>query len=309
VSDAQRRPGVLLRVVRLTLLLGVVMLALRVGGCAERLFYVPTREPTPVPREFDGARLVRFESRDGTKLCGWFIPAQRGVSDPNVHDAATARTDRAPTVLHVHGNAGNMNGHIGFTEYLPYEGFNLFLFDYRGYGESEGTASRRGPLTEDASAALDAMLAQPEVDPSRAALFGQSLGGAIAVNLMAQRDEFRCAVLESPFASWRLAAATALSGGEPGWVSRSLAWLLIDDANRPVDSITSIDVPILIVHGDADRIVPVLHGRLLRDAAPERVTLIEFKGGDHNTLCDTHPESRRMSVEFLRKHLGVTAAK
>ena len=147
-------------------------------------------------------------------------------------------------------------------------------------------------------------MAQPEVDAARVALFGQSLGGAIGVNLLARKAVFRCGVLESPFASWRLAAATALGGGEPGVFARGLAWLLIHDRDRPTDAIAQVRVPILIVHGDADRVVPIVHGRLLRDAAPDRVTLLEFSGGDHNTLADTHPESRRAVIDFLRRHLS-----
>lgn len=276
-------------------MLVVLMLVLRVSGCAERLFYHPVREPTPAPAAAPGARVVRFDSRDGTRLCGWFIPA---VEAPR----------GAPAVLFVHGNAGNLNMHYGFVETLPRRGFGLFLFDYRGYGESEGRATARGPLIDDARAALDAMLAQPEVDPARIAVFGQSLGGAIALRAFREPGPIRSMVLESPFASWRLAAATALGGASPGAVSRALAALLISDDERPDEAISALDIPILIIHGDADRVVPVVHGRRLRDAAPSRVTLVEFSGGEHNSLRETHPEADRTVIEFLHRTLGTENA-
>lgn len=284
------------RVLRLTAVTVAVILALRVGGCTDRLFFVPTREATPPPAEFAGARAVRFESSDRTPLCGWFIPAQTGAG-------GAGKALRAPTVLHLHGNAGSMVSHIGFTHWLPGEGFNLFMIDYRGYGESGGSATSRQALLADASAGLDALLRQPEVDPARVGLFAQSLGGAIGVTLMSRRPEIRAAVLESPFASWRLAAATAIGGSDPNWFVRALAALVIGDDERPMDAMATVRAPVLIIHGAADTIVPILHGRLLRDAAPDRVELLEFSGGEHNSLQETHPEARRAVRDFFRRAL------
>ena len=105
---------------RRLLLLAVLVLILRVTGCMESLFYHPTAGPTPPPA---GAELVTFPSRDGTRLCGWFIPAA-----PN---RQASRDSKAPTILHVHGNAGNIADHVWFTEYLPAAGFNVFIFPGR----------------------------------------------------------------------------------------------------------------------------------------------------------------------------------
>jgi len=291
------------RIVRWTLLAAVVMLMLRVSGCAERLFYHPIREATPAPTGAPGSRVVRFESADGTKLCGWFVPASSAPSAPALNDAERVGNG-APSLFFVHGNAGNMNWHYGFVEELPRLGFNLFLFDYRGYGESEGSAWSRGPLIDDTRAAFEAMLEQQEVDASRVGMFAQSLGAALALNAIRDSDPVRVAVLESPFASWRLAAATAIGGNSPGPIARGLSAALIADDRRPDEAIRSLRFPVLVIHGDADRIVPVVHGRLLRDAASDRVTLVEFAGGDHNTLRDTHPEATRRMIEFLRRHLA-----
>lgn len=271
-----------------------------VSGCMERLFYLPTREATPAPTWLSpGAEVVRFESSDGTRLTGWWVPAH-GVDSRG-----------AATVLHVHGNAGSMEGHVAFVDHLPGAGFNVFLFDYRGYGESEGTPRSRGPLVEDAKAALQTLRAREDIDTSRIALYGVSLGGAIAVLVaaddVASGGDLRALVLESPFASWRDVAASALGGDPPAFWARWLAALLIKDRTpgltTPVEAIAGIDCPILILHGDADGIVPISHGRRLAAAAP-RATLIEFPGGDHNTLQSTHPEARVRMIEFLRDALA-----
>ena len=265
---------------------------LNLTGCAERLFYVPTREPTPPPallsRGGPPVESVWFESSDGTGLRGWFLPAK----DRPSRDALT--------VVHIHGNAGSLLGHIAFSAHLPSAGFNLFIFDYRGYGESEGAAITRGPLIEDAKAAVRTVRARPDVDPSRVALYGHSLGGGIALNVLADDPTLLGAVLESPISSWRDAAATVIGGDPPSWWARWLAFWMIPDGKRPLDAIARIQQPILIVHGDSDRIVSVGHGRRLAEAGPT-VRLVELPGGDHNTLQETHPETVELMHEFLRE--------
>jgi dipeptidyl aminopeptidase/acylaminoacyl peptidase len=278
-----------------TILLGLLAIGW-ITGCMERMFYHPEAGPTPLPAQLHraGAEAVGFRSADGTELFGWFIPARGG----------TATGTLAPTILHAHGNAGNITSHIYFTEHLPDAGFNLFIFDYRGYGESGGRASKRGPLIRDTEAALDALLARPDIDPGRIGLYGQSLGGSIGINVMARRREIRAAVLESPFCGWREISAEVLAGDEPGWFARSLAAILIGNSHRPLDAIAAIDRPVLILHGDADRIIPISHGRRLKQAGGGNVQLIELPGGDHNTLRDSHPEIESLTVEFFRSNLA-----
>jgi uncharacterized protein len=289
---------------RRALVLVGLLLILRLSGCMEHLFYHPTAGPTPAPN-LPGAELVTFQSRDGTKLCGWFIPAPAGAN------AIADGGSRAATILHAHGNAGNINDHIWFTEFLlqaPPLGFNLFIFDYRGYGQSEGSARTRGPLIADMHAALDYLLTRGDVHPQRLGMYGQSLGGSIGLNVMAERKEIRCAVIESAFTSWRDMAACAVGGsGQPAWWCQSLAWMLIPDTHRADRAIARITAesnrPILIVHGDADTIIPVTHGRQLKAAGGDNVQLIEYPGGNHNTLRETHPEMERTVIEFFRAHL------
>lgn len=295
-------------------LLALTLLGVSLSGCAERLFYHPVHQTTPAPTEvIPHAEKVFFSSGDGTRLCGWFLPS------------TTCPAREAATVVHLHGNAGSMLGHRFFVDWLPAHGFNVFMFDYRGYGESEGAAHTREDLVADARAALAAVRARPDIDPARVAVFAQSLGGAIAAvvagleaaeeQAVVEQDEtqthgaqvpgLRALVLESPFASWRDVAANAVGGDPPNIVGRFLAWLLIrdevDGVPRPEDAIALVECPVLIVHGDADSIVPVSHGRRLAAAAKQGV-LVEFNGGEHNSLQDDHPRARQVILEFLREH-------
>jgi hypothetical protein len=288
-----------IRAGRITAAAGFVLVTLRLAGCMERLFYLPTVGPTPPPPAFPRTEVVRFVSADGTPLVGWFIPAEGGVSG-----AAGGAATLAPTILHVHGNAGNVEGHLWFSEFLPRAGFNLFLFDYRGYGESGGRPRRRDDLIADTHAALDALLARRDVDPARVGVFGQSLGGAVAINVMEARKEIRCAVIVSAFASWRSIAADALSPrSAAGPVARGLAALCIGDHSAPVDAIARIDRPILLVHGTADEIIPIHHSRRLA-AAARSARLVELPGGGHNDIRDTNPEFDALVVRFLAEELA-----
>jgi dipeptidyl aminopeptidase/acylaminoacyl peptidase len=278
-------------VLRWCVILPAIVAVFWVTGCMERLFYYPAAGPTPLPPGFAGAESVWFDSADGTRLYGWFIPAQDGT-DPGA----------AATIIHAHGNAGNLLDHFYFSEFFPAAGFNLFIFDYRGYGQSEGAARKREDLIADTEAALDATLAREDVDDRRIGLFGHSLGGAIGLNVMAARPEIRAAVITAAFTSWREMAASAVVHGDPGPISTALAAVFIKDHCRPIDAIARIDRPILILHGDADPIVPVGHGRRLAEAGPT-AELVVLPGGGHNDLRDTHRQAETAAIDFFRRHL------
>ncbi len=265
-------------------------------GCMERLFYYPQRGPTPLSFAPPGTEAVDFNSADGTKLHGWFIPANAA--------AAIEQRREHPTILHVHGNAGNIVSHAWFTEHLPRAGFNVFIFDFRGYGQSEGSATRREGLIADTHAAIDHLLSRADVDPKRLGVYGQSLGGAIALNVMADRSEIRAAVLESAFTSWREVAASALGGDPPLFLGSWMAAVCIRDTHRPIDAMARIDRPSLLLHGDADSIVPVSHARRLADASAGQARLVVLTGGAHNSLRDSHPEVDRLMIDFFATHLG-----
>lgn len=267
---------------RLTVLGLVAILIMKLTGCMERLYYMPFGAPPPAPA---GAEDVYFNAPDGTRLHGWFAPA-RG-------------TPRG-TILAVHGNAGNVESHWGFVSFLPDAGFNLLLFDYRGYGHSDAGRLRREHLRSDTEAALDYLLQRPEAKDSQVGIYAQSLGATFGLAVAADRPEVRSIVIVSAFTTWREAAAAALGGGEPGPLSR-FASRLIPQGMDPIDLIPNLgDRPVLIIHGRRDEIIPVAQGEALAAAGnPGCITLRTPDNADHNSIDILDPEFRTSIVEFL----------
>jgi fermentation-respiration switch protein FrsA (DUF1100 family) len=247
--------------VRLLVALAAV---LALTGCVQSAFYQPDRVLYDTPRRL-GLKFeqVVFPSKDGTRLAGWFIPA-RGYADPR----------RAKgTVIHFHGNAQNMSAHWQFVDWLPERGYNLFVFDYRGYGASEGSPEPKG-VFEDSNAALNYLRARPDVDAARLLVFGQSLGGnnAIAVVGSGNRDGVKAVAIEATFFSYSAIASDKLIG----------AGVLADDtysAERFVAALSPL--PLLLLHGTADPVIPYAHAERLFAKAAEPKRLIRIEGARH----------------------------
>ncbi len=255
-------------------------------------FYYPNRHcygsPSDHALRFED---VSFTTRDGLRLSGWFFPA------------CPTPGENAPrgTVLHLHGNAGNMSGHFQHVAWLPAEGWNVLCFDYRGYGESKGGVSREGTVA-DAHAALDYLLGRPDVDPNRITAFGQSLGGAIGIVLAAERQEIRALATDGAFDNYRRVAS---------WHIRHSPWLLpiawwvphvlMTNGYDPINYVGRIAPrPIFIIHGTADAIVPVHMASKLYNAANEPKKLWLVEGADHYDPLRNHDAAGHIKlVEFF----------
>lgn len=265
------------------MILLILLTASGVTGCMERLFFVPIGVPPAPPQ---GVEEVWFESSDGVRLHGWFMPAGwplKGAEPPGV---------RHPTILSVHGNAGNVADHLGFFEAVPRAGFNILLFDYRSYGKSERGRLRRNSVVKDVEGALDYLLTRPDVDGQRVGLWAQSLGATFGLDVMRRRSEIRSAVVTSAFTSWQEIAATVVVGESPGGMWRWLAARLVPVGMDPVDLITQVGGrPVMLVHGTEDEIVPFSHSqRLLTAAGPgANVSLRPVVGAHHNDIADFDP--------------------
>jgi fermentation-respiration switch protein FrsA (DUF1100 family) len=267
-------------------LFGLALLALGLAGCTGIVFQ-PMRELVLTPDEIGLAyREVRFTTADGVRLDGWFLPA---------------RAPRQGSVLFLHGNAENISTHIASVAWLPAAGFDVFLFDYRGYGSSAGEPSLGG-LELDFAAALRTLLAMPEAEPERIVVFGQSLGAAVAITGLAEspdKSKVRALVVEGAYTSLRALAREKLAGF---WLTWPLQWplgLTIDDRYRPIDAIGKLaPLPVLIIQGEADQVVPAHHGIALFEAAREPKQLWLLPGTGH-IQAFTRPENRRRLSEYL----------
>ncbi|HOA73346.1 MAG TPA: alpha/beta hydrolase [Phycisphaerae bacterium] len=260
-------------------------------------FYYPNRHVYGKPEQMGLAyERVTFAAKDGPRLDGWFFPA-------------AANADESPpgpakgTVLHLHGNAGNMSGHFQHVAWLPAAGWNVLCFDYRGYGRSEGTVTREGTL-RDAHAALDYLLARPDVDDHSIVAFGQSLGGAIGIVLAAERQEIRALATDGAFDSYRRIASCHIHRNP---LLLCIAWwvpsVLMSNGHDPINAIGRIAPrPVLIIHGTADNIVPVEMAERLFHAAGEPRDLWLVDGADHYAPLREHgDEGRARLLAFFEK--------
>jgi uncharacterized protein len=223
-----------------------------------RMMYFPSGDvPMPAEVGLPGAENVTFRTADGLMLSGWFVRA----SQPG-----------ATTVLVFNGNAGNRSYRADIARRLSAEGMAVLLFDYRGYGGNSGSPTEQG-LALDARAARDYVLTRPDVDASRIAYFGESLGSGVAVRLAVEHAP-RALILRSPFTSF-----VDVGRVHYGWLP---VGLLMRDRYPSLDRIKQIRSPLMIIAGSRDAIVPVEQSRRLFDAANEPKRLVIIEGADHN---------------------------
>ena len=208
---------------------------------------------------------VIFRTEDGLNLHGWFVPGKKSSPDEDLH-----------TLLWFHGNAGNINHRLGnikmLHERVP---VNVFIIDYRQYGRSEGKISEKGTYI-DAGAALAHLHSRKEINQEKIIFFGRSLGSAVAVEL-ALNEKCRALILETPFTS-------ILEMGKKLYPFLPVS-LLLKTKYDSLAKIRNIKVPILVMHGDKDALVPFEHGKRLYDMANEPKEFYTIPGAGHN---DTH---------------------
>ncbi len=186
------------------------------------------------------------------------------------------------SVLHLHGNAANVSNHLPLVAWLPAAGFNVLMLDYRGFGRSEGRPTLDG-VVDDAAAALRYLRTRPGVDSGRLVVLGQSLGGATALRLLARDSEgVRLAVIEAAFASYRGIARDAAAQSVVLLPLVPVAAPALPPAkDDPVTALSTLRVPLLIVHGTADEVIPFRHGEQLAAAAPGGTQFIRVDGARH----------------------------
>ena len=276
-------------------LLIIVVLSLSLFGCSNAFFF-PYHEHVQTPERLGLAyEDVYFNASDDTRLHGWFLPAPGKALG---------------TILFLHGNAENVSTHIMSVRWLPARGFNMFLLDYRGYGSSAGKPTLAG-VQDDVESALKMLITRPDVDAGRIVVFGQSLGGAIAIYNVAHspyRRHIRALIVESAFSSHRRITREKLSGFWLTWPFQyPLSWT-VSDAYNPAEAVADVSpIPLLIIHGDQDPIVPSHHGQRLFELAREPKQLWMVPGAGHIQAFHKS-EYRDRFVTFLNDILSTAPA-
>src|ERR1051326_1358782 len=209
-----------------------------------------------------GAEDVWFNSNDGPRLNGWFF-------------ASHTKPERA-TMIFFHGNGGNISNVGWMAQRFANHGFNVLIFDYRGYGRSDGVATNESDLYADGDAAVAFVMTNKGIRAEQIVLYGQSLGTAIVADV-ASRRTFGAVVLESGFSSASSVASSALP-----WLPRFLHFL---GKNRfeSARKLNSVKAPILIAHGDPDGTIPTSEAQLLYAAANEPKKLLIVPGAGHRS--------------------------
>lgn len=203
-------------------------------------------------------RAVELRTGDGERLHGWWV--QR-------------RAAGLGSLLLCHGNAGNVGDRVAHADVLTRVGFDVLLFDYRGYGSSSGRPDEQGTY-RDACAALRWLLDRPDVDPGRVLYLGESLGGAVALEL----------ALEHPPAGLVLLSAFTSVRDMARIHNPLIPAAIVPDAYPSLRLIADLQAPLLVLHGEDDMIVPAEHAHALHAAAPEPKRLRIVPGVGHNDV-------------------------
>lgn len=218
---------------------------------------------------------VSFAAEDSTRLSAWFLPGKPG----------------AQVVLFCHGNAGNISHRLDSLAIFNQMGLSVLIFDYRGYGQSEGRTTEEGTY-QDARAAWDYLVNIRKIGPDRIIVFGRSLGGAVAAELAAERTP-KALILESTFTS----APDLGAGLYPYMPIRLLCRFSYDT----LAIIGRIKCPILIVHSKDDEMIDISHGRRLFDAATAQKEFLELRGGHNDGIFTSATVYREGLSAFVKK--------
>ncbi len=218
--------------------------------------YYPERvlsaDPGSIGLDFES---VSFETTDRVKLSGWFVPSESASG----------------VILFCHGNAGNISHRLESIQIFHRLGLDVFIFDYRGYGQSEGKPTEQGTY-KDAEAAWWYLIEERQVNPEELIVFGRSLGGGVA-SWLAQSYTPGVLILESTFTSLPDVATTVY----PYLPVR----LLLRFEYNTAEYLGGVNCPVLIVHSRDDEIMPFSHGCQLFEMAKEPRRFLEITG-THN---------------------------
>lgn len=266
VATGMNKNGKMLRAIALVLLLtftAYVTLCVYMWATQKSLIFEPTpllqSTPDRMGLEYTELHIPSGIGAERGDMDAWWIPAAHGDS---------------PTFLYLHGNDRNIASNLSHVQRLHDLGYNVLLVDYRGFGKSSGGQPSEAKVFEDAEATWHYLVEQGHIAPHRLFIYGHSLGGAIAIDLASHHPEAAGLIVESTFTSM-------LEMGELNYGYLPVSLLL----NQRFESLSKMDklkIPLLIIHGTWDNLVPVAMAKRLYAAAPGPKSMTLIEGGGHN---------------------------
>ncbi|MBS3952647.1 MAG: alpha/beta fold hydrolase [Methylomicrobium sp.] len=268
---------------RILLLLVIISL---VSGCSRLLFY-PYKTHVRTPEQLGLAyKDISLTTCDGIQIHGWFLPAEGRLKG---------------SIYFLHGNAENVSTHIKSVAWLPEQGYQVFMIDYRGFGLSDGEPGLPD-IFMDIETGFDWLLARSRNKP--VFLLGQSLGASLGLFFAGTRpavkNQLDGVISDSSFTRYKDIVRHAVSTTWLTWPFQYPASWLMTYPYDPIDVIDRIaPTPLLIVHGTADTLIPFEHAQQLYDKAGEPKQLL--KTGDGHIQTFMRPEHRLIVLAFLNR--------
>lgn len=266
------------------MLLLVLCFCFALSACTELMFQ-PSKQLLPLPKELNIVKEdFYFASKDGLRLHGWHLPTTEKFKK---------------TVLFLHGNAINISDHVAAVYWLPAYGYDVYIFDYRGYGNSDGVANLEGVLG-DIDAAITYVTDEVGED-NQIVVMGQSIGASMGVYVLSgskRKARISAFFSVSAFSDYRQVTRDFLGKHWSTWLFQWPLSYTIDNDYRPLDYIADLSpIPVYVLHGERDDIISVDHARKLYEAAKQPKSLFILNGGHNNIF--TLAENRKVIVNLL----------
>ncbi len=257
----------------LWLIIFIILFLIWVRYLERHSIYFPMREVTATPALLAlPYEEIYFQTSDNKRLNGWFIPNDRSKF----------------TVIFCHGNGGNIGHRLEKIQILHNLGADVFIFDYRGYGKSEGSPSEPG-LYQDAAAAYDYLTKTRKVSKDNIILYGESLGGAVAIYL-AQKVNAQALITEDVFTSVKDMAKIAYP---------LMPNFILSTRFDSISKIKKVTCPKLFIHSIDDEIVPFYLGERLYNAATPPKKFLKIRGGHNTAFLDSKEQFKEGIKSFL----------
>jgi uncharacterized protein len=245
-----------------------------------RFIFVPSARITDTPAKFGKSyQEVWLPTQPSGRLYGWWVPA-KGTK----------------TLLYLHGSGANIGLDAKHVNRFNDMGISVFSFDYRGYGKSEGAFPSEAAVYVDAQRAWDYLTQERKIPPAQILIYGHSLGGAIAIELASHHPDAAGLIVQSSFTSGVDMARNDF------WTAIFPANLLLKQRFESINKVPNIKLPVLFMHGEADRRIPFeMSKRLFAANSSPRKLLHTFPGADHDNVAEVAGAAYTKTVtDFIR---------